>query len=428
MNGVSSGRIYTSATTPVNSPYSTQLLNAVNKKLNNPDQAESYPYWPNTLEVFLATRLPKDHTVSTGKLTGFIASFVICYNQFMKQFIDLPKLKEGDQVGIISPSEGLPGLFPWVQDLGLKRLHDVFGLVSIEYPTTRQMKAPLKARAQDVMEAFKDTSNKAVIASIGGDDQIELLKYLEPQVFVNNPKPFFGYSDNTHLHNFLWCLGIPSYYGGSIMTQYAMQENMHDLTVKYIKKALFEGGEADLDVSEEFNDESLDWSIKENLNKPRKMELNDGWFWSGTKNTKGVLWGGCMESLLEEFTVGKYLPSENDLFDTVLFLESAGDIPEPWLVEYLLVGMAKRDWFNKFRAVLIGRPKAWEFDKQKSTAEKSAYRNKQRRVILSTIREYNEEIPIIQNIDFGHTDPQIVLPVGGMVKVDSTSQKITISY
>lgn len=324
----------------------------------------------------------------------------------MKQFVKLSKLKLGDQVAIISPSAGLPGLFPWVQDLGLERLCDVFGLVPKEYPTTRQMNASLQNRARDITDAFKDPANKAVIASIGGDDQIKLLKYLDPQVFLDNPKPFFGYSDNTHLHNFLWHLGTPSFYGGSIMTQYTMQGGMHDFTVEYLKKALFENGEVELTAPKEFNDEGLDWSNKQNLTKQRKMEPNDGWRWDGTKDAEGILWGGCIESLVEEFTVGKYLPNDNDLSGTILFLESAEDIPDPWIVEYLLTGMGERGWFDKFQAVLVGRPKAWEFDKQKTPLEKTGYRKAQREVALKTIRQYNKDIPIIQNLDFGHTDPQ----------------------
>ncbi len=346
----------------------------------------------------------------------------------MKQFVKLAKLKSGDQVAVISPSAGLPGLFPWVQDLGLQRLKDVFDLNPKEYPTTRHMNAPLEDRARDIMEAFKDPTNKAVIASIGGDDQIKLLKYLDQKAFLDNPKLFFGYSDNTHLHNFLWKLGIPSYYGGSIMTQYAMQGAMHNFTVGYLKNALFESGEVELTASEEFNDEGLDWSVKENLSKQRKMEPNDGWHWDGNKDAEGILWGGCIESLIEEFTVGKYLPSDDDLTNTILFLESAEDIPDPWVVEYLLVGMGERGWFDKFQAVLVGRPKAWEFDKQKTAEEKAAYRKQQKEVVLKTVREYNKQVPIIQNLDFGHTDPQIVLPMGNPAKIDSTNQKITLNY
>ena len=114
-------------------------------------------------------------------------------------------------------------MFPWVQDLGLRRRREVFGLSPLEYPTARRLHAPLEARAQDLMQAFADPANKAVFASIGGSDQLQLLKHLDPAVLLANPKPFSGFSDNTHLYTLRWRLGIPSYYGGAVMTQLAMQ-------------------------------------------------------------------------------------------------------------------------------------------------------------------------------------------------------------
>lgn len=346
----------------------------------------------------------------------------------MKKFKKLEKLSRGDQVGIISPSAGLPGLFPWVQDLGLERLEKIFELKPKEYPTTRQMGSSLKDRARDIMQAFADTQNKAVFASIGGEDQIRLIRLLDPKIFIDNPKPFFGYSDNTHLHNLLWSLGIPSYYGGSIMTEFAFQQKIPDINIKYLRQALFTEGDLEIEVSDKFNDIGLDWAEKDNLTKSRQFESNEGLFWEGEKNAQGVLWGGCIESLIVQCTTQKHLPNEDDLKDTILFIESSEDIPDAWIVEYLLTGLGERGWFDLFQAVLVGRPKAWEFDKQKDSAQKNEYKKEQRDIIVKTIREYNSQIPIIQNLDFGHTAPQIVLPYGGVARIDSSSQKIFLSY
>jgi muramoyltetrapeptide carboxypeptidase LdcA involved in peptidoglycan recycling len=54
-------------------------------------------------------------------------------------------------------------------------------------------------RAADVNAAFADPEIKAVIASIGGDDEILVLPHLDAELIRANPKPFFGYSDNTNL-------------------------------------------------------------------------------------------------------------------------------------------------------------------------------------------------------------------------------------
>ncbi len=346
----------------------------------------------------------------------------------MKKFVELPKLKAGDQVAVISPSAGLPGLFPWVQDLGIKRLEEVFGLKAKEYSTTRQMGSSLQGRANDIHAAFSDPNNKAVITSIGGEDQIKLLKYLDPEIFLKNPKPFFGFSDNTHLSNFLWNLGIPSYYGGAIMTQFAMQGKMHDLTVEFLKHALFNNGEYELKSATEYNDIGLDWADKASLSKKRIMESNEGLFWNGDQSSEGILWGGCVELLIQQALVGKYLPKNEELEGSILFIETAEDIPELWLVESLLVGFGERGWFDKFQAVLVGRPKAWDFAKQNSAEQKANYRQQQRSIVVKTVRTYNKTIPIVQNLDFGHTDPQIALPVGNHVRIDPSMRKIFLTY
>ena len=346
----------------------------------------------------------------------------------MKPFVKLPKLAQGDQVAVISPSAGLPGLFPWVLELGIKRLQEEFQLQPVEYPTTRQMGSTLQDRARDINNAFSDTKNKAVFASIGGTDQIKLLKYLDPIIIKNNPKPFFGFSDNTHLHNFLWNLDIPSYYGGGVMNQLAMNIKMHDITKQSLHHALFDEGEFKLPVSKEYNDEGLDWSDKTNLSKPRKMEPNDGLYWDGTTDAEGVLWGGCVESLIVQMATSKYLPSDSDLAGTILFLETAEDIPEHWIIEYLLTGFGERGWLDSFQAVMIGRPKAWEYDKQNNTKQKAEYCQMQRETVVRIVREYNKIITIIQNIDFGHTDPQIALPMGNVARISSKDKSVFLSY
>jgi len=192
---------------------------------------------------------------------------------------------------------------------------------------------------------------------------------------------------------------------------------MHELTVKFLKHALFDSGEYELEVATQYNDEGLEWGDKANLTRTRKHELNDGLVWDNPADVEGILWGGCLESLIVQSTAAKYLPSDHELDGAILFLETAEDIPDPWIVEYLLTGFGERGWFDRFKAVLVGRPKAWEFDKPKSTEEKAAYRENQREIVVKVVREYHPTIPIVQNVDFGHTDPQIVLPMGSTARL-----------
>lgn len=346
----------------------------------------------------------------------------------MRKYVTLPKLAKGDKVAVLSPSSGLPGLFPWVQDLGLERLRSIFDLEPVEYPTTRQMGSSLENRAADIMAAFGDPNIKAIITSIGGNDQIKLLKLLDKEVIKANPKPFFGFSDNTHLNIYLSNLGIPSYYGGSIMTQFAMQQNMMDLTVESLNKALFDGGTLETSGSEVYNDIGLDWADQSNLEKSREMEQNDGLFWDGNQEASGLLWGGCVESMIAQCSTEKYLPKTEEMEGKILFLETAEDIPPHWIVHYLLVGLGERGWFDQLSGIMVGSPKTWEFSQQNTPEQKAEYRAKQRETIISAVREYNKTMPIVQNVDFGHTDPQIVLPIGRVAVLSPTKNTISLDY
>src|SRR5690348_4460740 len=114
-----------------------------------------------------------------------------------------PKPKPGDRVAIVSPSGGLPEVLPLPFELGLRRLRENFGLVPVEFPTTRVLRSSPQDRAADLQAAFADPDIKAVICSIGGESQITVLPHLDADVFRSNPKPFFGYSDATNLLTYL---------------------------------------------------------------------------------------------------------------------------------------------------------------------------------------------------------------------------------
>jgi len=341
---------------------------------------------------------------------------------------ELHRLQPGDKVAILSPSFAAPGKFPAVYELGLQRLREIFQLEPVEFPTTRKLGASTKERSKDLIVAFEDPEIKAIIATIGGDDQVTYIKDLPPEPFINNPKPFFGYSDNSHFMNFLWLNGIPSYYGGSIMTQYAMQGEMDDYTVKYLKHAIFKSGEFELKPSEKFSEIGLDWGDEANLSKRREYTESDGWHWDGNQNATGITWGGCLESIDKIFRKDIQFPSLEDFENIILFTETSEEIPEHEYVGQVYRVLGDRGILERVRAVLVGRPKAWEFDKPQSLERRVKYREEQQKAIIDVVRKYHRYIPIEQNMDFGHTDPQIPLPYGGNVRIDATAKRIFADF
>ena len=169
-------------------------------------------------------------------------------------------LSPGDKVAVVSPSRGLPELFPAPYELGLTRLRDEFGLLPVEYPTTRRLRTSPQERAADLHAAFADPEIKALIATIGGDDQITVLKHLDADLIRANPKPFFGYSDNTNLLAYLWTLGIVAFHGGSIMVQFGRPGEMHPMSADSLRAALFTSADYELRESSAYGDVERDWA------------------------------------------------------------------------------------------------------------------------------------------------------------------------
>ncbi len=157
-----------------------------------------------------------------------------------------PKLSPGDRIAVLSPSFAAPAVFPAVHELAMRRLRADFGLEPVEYPTTRRLDAAPRDRAADLMAAFADPGIAGILATIGGDDQLTVLPFLDPELAVANPKPFAGYSDNTNLLNWLWNLGLASWHGGSTMVHLGRGGGLHPVSAGSFRAALLDGGDRDL--------------------------------------------------------------------------------------------------------------------------------------------------------------------------------------
>ncbi|MFG1906358.1 S66 peptidase family protein [Kribbella sp. NPDC048928] len=336
-------------------------------------------------------------------------------------------LKPGDRVAIVSPASGLPELFPAPYELGLRRLRDDFGLDPVEYPTTRKMQSSPEDRAADLHAAWSDPSIRAVIASIGGDDQITVLKHLDPEVFRANPKPFFGYSDNTNLLNFLYSLGLPAFHGGSVMVQFGRGGAMHPDTERSLRAALFTGGDFDLTPATGWTDVDHDWNDPVNLQTEPPLFPGTGWTWNGSRAVTGKLWGGCLEILDWQLAANRWmLPTES--YGGVLFCETSEEMPTAEHVYWMLRNLGERGLLERFDAVLWGRPKSTSLFQKLTPEESVAYITGQYLAVDRALAEYNPNAVLVKGLDIGHTDPMQVLPYGGQVRINPATQRITVTY
>lgn len=340
-------------------------------------------------------------------------------------------LQPNDKVAIVSPSSGMPFVFPWVYEQGLSRMREIFQLQPVEFPTARQSPQYLsqhpKARAEDINRAFADPSIKGIIATIGGNDQIRILPFLDREVIAANPKVFMGYSDCTNLHLFLWNLGIISYYGGAVMTQFAMGGEMDRFTIDSIQKVLFNPSIGKIHAATEYSDADLDWADSANLDKKRPMYPSDGWIWHNSHNqiVEGQLWGGCLEVLDLHLSVRQYLPEFSKLDGAILFIETSEEMPTEGFVYRFIAALAEMGLLKRFKAILVAYPKA-QFCDRMPTEGREAYIANQQMAVKSALNDYNINIPVVFNMNFGHTDPQMIIPNGGIAKINCASKTIEL--
>ncbi|WP_441249008.1 S66 family peptidase [Kitasatospora sp. McL0602] len=340
-----------------------------------------------------------------------------------------PKPAPGDRVAILSPAAGLSEVLPLPHELGLRRLVEEYGLQPVEYPTTRKLGSSAEARAADLHAAFADPEIKAIIASIGGDDQITVLPHLDAELIRANPKPFFGFSDNTNLLMYLSNLGIVGYHGASVMTQFGRAGAMHPLTDASARAALFTTGEYELTPSKDTNDVERRWEDPATFESAPVMEAAEGWYWHRPDRVvEGAAWGGCVEVLAQLLMADREIRPVEDYRGGVLFLETSEVMPTAGEVYRILRSMGERGLLRQFPALLMGRARSWSFDQPYDAEGRAQYRAEQRAVVLRALAEYAPETMAVFDVDLGHTDPQLVIPYGGLVRVDGPARRVTVTY
>lgn len=339
------------------------------------------------------------------------------------------KLAPGDRVAVVSPSFAAPGLFPDVHELGLRRLRDEIGLVPVEYPTTRRVGATPEDRAADLMEAFTDPDIRAVLATIGGDDQITVLPHLDPDVVRAHPKPFFGYSDNTNLLNWLWFHGVASYHGGSTMVHLARGGELHPVSTESLRAALFDSRDLEIHPVKTFSEDELEWSDPKTLGQEAPTQPSPGWIWHQPDTVVSApTWGGNLEILHWNLAASRWIRPSEDYAGCVLLLETSEEMPSAVEVFRMLRNAGERGLLSQFPAVLMGTAKSSSRTHPASPAEREQFRADQREAVLRALATYNPDAMVVFGVDFGHTDPQWILPYGGSITVDGPARRIIAHF
>lgn len=338
-----------------------------------------------------------------------------------------PLVRPGDRVAVLSPAWAAPQHFPAVHEQAMQRIRDVLGLEPVEFPTTRRQGTP-QERAADVNAAFADESIRAIFATIGGDDQITVLRHLDPALPQRDPKPYFGYSDNTNLLNWLWFHGVAGVHGGSTQVHLGPGPRVDDGHLESLRAALF-GGEVELLAVERSHDVGLRWDDPRALTDEPDAGPAEPWTWSGpARSVTAPTWGGNLEILHWNLAAGRWILPNEAYAGCVLVLETSEELPPPAEAYRMLRNLGERGLLEVFPALVWGRPMASNLEVARSAEQAATLRREHRESVLRAVGEYAPDMVVVMDVDLGHTSPQWVLPYGGHLTVDGGQRRLTAHF
>lgn len=321
------------------------------------------------------------------------------------------KLKPGDEIRVIAPARSLKIIGQDSREIARKRFEEAGLKVTFGKNTTDEncdlfASAAVEKRLEDLHEAFADKRVKAIFTVIGGANSNMLLPYINYELIKQNPKIFCGFSDITALLNGIYAKTGMVTFSGPHFSSLGMLKGA-EYTLDNLWKMVMGSGENEAAPSAQWSDDA--WFINQN---ERNFIANEGWKILQPGAACGKIIGGNLGTF--DLLLGtSFRPAFNE--PTILFVEdcftSGGDAAT---FERNLQALCYQEDFGNVKGVVIGRfQKASEV-----SSEKLAYIVRNQRAL--------KNLPVLADVDFGHTTPLLTLPIGGTAELDTEKRQLKL--
>jgi muramoyltetrapeptide carboxypeptidase len=307
------------------------------------------------------------------------------------------RLKKGDHVRVISFGLSLKGVSISQREICKRNLENLGLHISFgkhvedndEFGTSS-----VSARIEDLNEALADPEVKIILSGMGGMNTAQILRSINWNLLKNNSKIFCGFSDITVLVNAIYAkTGIVTYYGPFYGT-FGMEKGTEYMLEKF-KTCLFSKEPFIVNPANFWSDDF--WWLNQEKRKffpnPGPLIINEG-------DAEGKLIGGHLTSLSTLFGT-EFFPN---LSNSIILIEENNEI-KPRSFDRLLQSLIHQKGFNKAKALLIGR-----FTSASQISDD---------ILVRIVKNHPElsRIPVVANLNFGHTYPQFTFPIGGTGRV-----------
>lgn len=239
--------------------------------------------------------------------------------------------------------------------------------------------ASVKEKSSDLNELIKNKEVNAIIFAKGGSNCNSILDCLDYGAIKINPKFIIGFSDNTVLLNAIYKkTGLVTYHFTNFKN--FCEKNL-EYNIKQFENVMINGYKGE-------------------------VEHASNWITIREGKSNGKLVGGNLTSLIKILNT-EYCP---DFKDNILFLEDLSIESDIEMVSSNLYQLKQANVFDKISGLLLG-----SYDTKQSgiTFE---------RVVMDVLSDY--KFPIIKCDDFGHTNNNMVLPIGILCTLDANNRKL----
>lgn len=314
-------------------------------------------------------------------------------------FIKPSCLKPGDEVRVIAPAHSLSIVSEKNREIATKRLEGLglkisFGKHVLE--SDLFCSSSIKSRVDDIHDAFTDPNVKGIMTVLGGYNSNQLLSHIDYDLIHDNPKIFCGFSDITALQNaFLARVGLITYSGPHYST-FSMKIGL-DYTIENFKRMLFNDEPYQVSQSARWSSDSEWYLDQEN----RTFEINHGPQIINEGEVEGTIIGANLITFMA-LKGTAYMPS---LKNSILFIEDTESGAKDVEFDRNLQSLIDLPDFSGIKGIVIGR------------FEKTSQIDFQKIEFIIRNKPALKKIPVIYNLDFGHTTPMFTFPIGGKAQL-----------
>ena len=297
-------------------------------------------------------------------------------------------LRKGDTVGLISVSSPVTKETVKKSVEYLAKLGYSVKLGKHILQNEGHMAGTVEQRSLDLNEMFRRDDIKAVFCAYGGTSANQILPYIDYDLIRTKPKIFVGLSDSSILATAIYTKsGVVTFHGP---TGYNFGEaGMTEYTERYFLRALC-------------NPEPLS-----------EIEELSPWITIRDGSTEGKIVGGNL-SLLQSLMGTQYEP---DWEDKIMFWEDL--FVEYHTIDLILSHLDLAGVFKRMKGMVIGRLVGCEEQEYKT---KETFEDMIRRILAKY------DFPILYNVDLGHTDDKITIPIGTTVRLDLSGNGAKLTF